>query len=301
MIIVNRLNVLLTAVASLLAMSFVLPHANAQLIIGDDFSASELNTNVWSVAMPFCDSQMYQSNGAALFVNRGRLLTKAPLPMQFEIQGQFQLTGSSHDQFALFLRTDGAVAAPGTFCNGITAQFQIRSGDQGQEGVNNVGLFDSATAKYVGASFPLVMNSPYVFRIVDNATNIVLYLSDTNTPLVTLNTINRSGSLLGIQNREGDCGGSSISAGSVTQLDYIYAVDVPPFLSIETAAVRLRWFAESNSTYQIQWSADSQSWSNATLLVGGGTETNYVEWTDGPRKLYRVIKKEDNSTPPGLD
>lgn len=280
-----------TALIAVTAMIATLGDANAELIINDDFSAGGLNTNVWSVAVPFCDSQMYQSNDAAVFINRGRLLTKASLPMQYEIQGQFQLAGSSCDQFALFLRTDGAVAVPGTFCNGITAQFQIRSGDQGQEGANNVGLYDSATAKYVGASFPLLMKTQYVFRIVDNATNIVLYLSDTNTPLVTLNTINRSGSLLGIQNREGDCGGSSISAGSVTQLDYIYAVDVPPFLSIETAAVRLRWFAESNSTYQIQWSADSQSWSNATLVVGGGTETNYVEWTDGPRKLYRVIKQ----------
>lgn len=59
-------------------------------------------------------------------------------------------------------------------------------------------------------------------------------------------------------------------------------------LTIETAAVRLRWFAEPNVTYQVQWSPDFQSWSNLALIFGMGLETNYVDWTDGPRKFYRV-------------
>lgn len=60
-------------------------------------------------------------------------------------------------------------------------------------------------------------------------------------------------------------------------------------LSIETAAVRLRWFAESNQTYQVQWSPDMQGWSNMTELVGTGGETNLLDWTDGSKRFYRLI------------
>src|ERR1051325_1865287 len=60
-------------------------------------------------------------------------------------------------------------------------------------------------------------------------------------------------------------------------------------LSIETAAVRLRWFAQSNVTYQVQWSTNLLTWSNLTLITGFGNDTNVVDWTDGPRKFYRVM------------
>jgi len=62
-----------------------------------------------------------------------------------------------------------------------------------------------------------------------------------------------------------------------------------PSLSIEVAAIRLRWFAETNVVYQVQWSTDLQSWSNLASILGLGSETNLVDWTDRPRKLYRII------------
>jgi len=62
-----------------------------------------------------------------------------------------------------------------------------------------------------------------------------------------------------------------------------------PLLSIETAAVRLRWFAVSNVSYQVQYSINLQIWNNLTNVVGSGAETNIVDWTDGSRKLYRLV------------
>jgi hypothetical protein len=59
---------------------------------------------------------------------------------------------------------------------------------------------------------------------VDDGASVTLYFNGSNTPLVTLNTTNRAGYKLGLQNREGSCGGSSISAGSQTWLDYIQVV-----------------------------------------------------------------------------
>jgi hypothetical protein len=63
-----------------------------------------------------------------------------------------------------------------------------------------------------------------------------------------------------------------------------------PVLEIETAAVRVRWFGESNVTYQVQSSLNANTWSNLTTIVGCGAFTNIVDWTDGPRRFYRLVE-----------
>jgi hypothetical protein len=69
----------------------------------------------------------------------------------------------------------------------------------------------------------------------------------------------------------------------------LYAFERPAKLAIETAAVRLGWFAVSNYVYEVQWSLDFQTWSNVASVVGAGTSTNVVDWTDGPKRFYRVL------------
>jgi len=61
-----------------------------------------------------------------------------------------------------------------------------------------------------------------------------------------------------------------------------------PVLSIETAAFRLGWFAASNVNYQLQWSTNLSDWHNLTSIFGLGTQTNVVDWVDGPRRFYRL-------------
>ena len=61
-----------------------------------------------------------------------------------------------------------------------------------------------------------------------------------------------------------------------------------PLLSIETAAVRLRWFAASNVTYEVQWSTNFQNWSNLVSILGGDAETNVLEWVTEPKRFYRL-------------
>jgi hypothetical protein len=63
-----------------------------------------------------------------------------------------------------------------------------------------------------------------------------------------------------------------------------------PALTIEPAAYRLRWLAESNVTYDVHWSTNAQDWSALTSIVGSGSETNIVDWADGPKRFYRLIK-----------
>ena len=78
------------------------------------------------------------------------------------------------------------------------------------------------------------------------------------------------------------------SSGSTIQVDGLKIYDLGTPLTIEVAAVRLRWPTQSNTIYQVQWSSDMQSWSNLTTIVGTGSDTNLVDWTDGPRKFYRL-------------
>jgi hypothetical protein len=93
-------------------------------------------------------------------------------------------------------------------------------------------IVDTAGA-YTNADFSLQMNTYYPFTILDNTTNVVLYFNGQTTPILTLNTTNKSGNLLGMQNREGACCGSTISAGSITKLAYINVTTTPtaPFLT----------------------------------------------------------------------
>lgn len=76
------------------------------------------------------------------------------------------------------------------------------------------------------------------------------------------------------------------------EINRLYLTEGRSKLSIETAAVRLSWFAQSNISYQVQWTTDQQSWSNLTTVVGNDTDTNVVDWVDGTKKFYRLATPE---------
>jgi hypothetical protein len=266
---ITRCYGLFTGVVAILAMNLLLPQASAQaLIIADDFNGTSLNTNVWAVITACCDSQMYASNSYGVFVNSGKLLSKAPLPAQYLIQGSFQFTGNSYDQFLIAIRSSGNYV-PYQLQDGIQIRFQLRSGDQGATGVQNIIIVDTMGTT-TNASFPIQMNTLYPFTIVDNATNVLLYLNGATTPILTMNTTNRSGTLLGLQNREGACCGSSISAGSVTQLDYLQVYQTR--LSIYTA-IELDFVALLGQTYQLQRSTNLINWINVGSPITGSNQT----------------------------
>jgi hypothetical protein len=81
-----------------------------QTIINDHFNGTVINTNVWTVITPFCDSEMYESNGVAVFENCGTLLTKSSLPSQIQVSGNFMLTNSQYGKLQIYTRTTGAMS-----------------------------------------------------------------------------------------------------------------------------------------------------------------------------------------------
>ncbi len=209
-----------------------------QTYLNDDFNGTAINTNVWTTIVPFCDSEMYESNGVAVFVNNGSLLTKMALPTQYEVDGQFQLAGSPYDFFTLVLRTDSTLTSCEQF-QGISFT-ACYTHDWETPGFQNVEISDNIAGITLATNFPFAMDTFYSFKILDNGTNVTIYFGNTNTPFLTLNTTNRNGFQLGIQNRDGACGNSTcqpstISAGSVVELNYLTVSALPAVPALPAA------------------------------------------------------------------
>jgi hypothetical protein len=77
-------------------------------------------------------------------------------------------------------------------------------------------------------------------------------------------------------------------AGSTAQVDNLKIYDLGTALSISPAAFNLNWLAQSNVSYQLQWSTNLQTWNVLTNIIGAGFNTNIVDWVSGPKRFYRV-------------
>lgn len=188
---------------------------NGALVFTDDFNGTTLTTANWTAALPFTDSRTDVGNGSVTLRNRGRLLAKTSFPNAYVVTTRFRLVGSTFDQFAVFLRQGGSTQS-GSFNSGVGAYFQIRAGDQGAAGINNIKIAQNNGD--VTASYPLAMNTWYDATIEDDGSTIVIKIN--GVEVVRRQTSERTGNLIGVQNREGAGGGSSISAGSATEIDY---------------------------------------------------------------------------------
>jgi hypothetical protein len=201
-------------------------------LLHDDFNGTSIDTRLWHVITPFPNSSMTESGGNAVFENRGRLLSVASLPTSLDITGRFEFTGNVHDQFQVVLRTNGVTTNPSAeFDNGIHYKFAIESdtGDTSNQVYISDLSYPNPEVILTSGTFLLSLNTFYNFRVTDNGTNLALYINDLAKPFLTATDSNSYGSQLGLYNREGN---GSISAGSITQLDFINVVPEPSSLSL---------------------------------------------------------------------
>jgi hypothetical protein len=174
----------------------------------------------WSVARAFSDSEVVFDGAKIRLRNRGRLLSKSEVG-PCTVTGTFRFVGSPHDCLHIVLRTDGSVKnIYGQFDNGIFIQFAMQT-DTGDTGRNvaimrmeNGNYTDLATARVRFAS-----GVPVGFQIVDTGNLIQVFLDSSEIPIVSARTQTRFGNRIGIHNREGAGGGSTISDGSVVEID----------------------------------------------------------------------------------
>lgn len=215
-----RTPVLLAALVGLFSL------AQADLL--DPFNGSSLNAANWTASTPFGDSSVAVTGGNLELTNRGRVLTNAGFSGTVDTLLAFQFTGSLYDSFHVVLRTDGASNnAPGEFDNGIFATFRMRS-DTGDTS-NNVFMFSQQNPNGVHlglGTFAMSLNETYLIRLLDDGTNVSLFINDLVNPFMTVATTESYGNQIGLDNREGAGAGSGISAGSQVKVDFV-AVHVP--------------------------------------------------------------------------
>lgn len=217
--------------------------AHAQ-ILQDDFNGSAINTSLWNTSTPFSDSSIMESGGYAVFQNRGRLSTVPPIPLVLDITGSFAFVGNIHDSFQIDTRTDGtSVDQYGGFNSCVQFGFTIQN-DLGQTTSNiAIAVNISGDTNYVQVgrgTYALALDTFYNFRITDDGTNVALYIGNLTTPLLTGSTSLLTGdgnNSVGMCNREGTGGGSSISAGSIVDLDQITIVPEPSTIALVTGAL----------------------------------------------------------------
>jgi len=180
----------------------------------------------------------------AVFENRGRLSTVSPMPSVLDISGSFAFVGNIHDSFQIDTRTDGtSVDQYGGFNSCVQFGFTIQN-DLGQTTSNiAIAVNVSGDTNYIQVArgtYPLALDTFYNFRVTDDGTNVTLCIGNLTTPLLMGSTSLLSGNgnnSVGMCNREGTGGGSSISAGSIVDLDQITIVPEPTTLALVVGAL----------------------------------------------------------------
>lgn len=251
----------------LTSMFLVSYKAGAQMLFSDNFDGMSVNSNLWSVLLPFGDSSVTESNGYVSVENNGRLTSVTNLPKNYEIDGRFLETANPHDNFKVVVRSDGMLDE--TEAKGIAFQFEIE--DDSGNMTNNLRLFSIGntngdfTTPAVSAN--LTLNTWHTFRITDDGFNLSLYFDGAVTPSLTAQSYFGVGHSVTFYNREGLDGGSGISANGITEIDSI-SVITEPELAIYTA-IELGFTMQAGVDYQIQASPDLTTWTNFDSEIQG--------------------------------
>jgi hypothetical protein len=194
---------------------------HATVVLSDDFSGSSINTNLWSVTLPWSDSSVTEGGGVGSIENNGRLTTISPSPADYSVYGSFYLANNPYSNFKVVLRTDGVPDA--AEANGVAFQFQIED-DAGNTSENLRIIAGNFSTTAVAN---LTLNTWNTFLITDDGDNLALYFDGSTNPSLSYSTSYSAGDLITFYNREGAAGGSGISANGITELNNITIQSVP--------------------------------------------------------------------------
>jgi len=130
-------------------------------------------------------------------------------------------------------------------------------------------------------SFSFSLKADVNFRIVDNGTNVLVYLNGATTPSLAGSSAFRKGNKISTYSRE--------NTGARSELDFICVTPLIPQLEI-LPAVELRWVSISNQTYQVQTSTNLVDWTDFgdPISTPGGTTNQVFDSATVPKKFYRL-------------
>jgi hypothetical protein len=284
---------LFSLIARLAVIAVAIPiHLQAQTVLSDNFDGGTIDPTLWQTSEPFSDSSITEGGGYAIFENRGRIITVTNLPTAIDITGSFAFTGNIHDDFTILTRTDGITSNPSAeYDHGMKFALQIEN-DLGQT-TNNVTIirnsYPATSPVLATGTYPLSLNTFYNFRITDDGTKLAFYINDLTNPVVTASDSTTYSNLLAVYNREGAGGGSTISAGSISELEFITVQEIPNLASVSPALCLNTTNLVVGGNYQIQTSGDLTNWTNygAPFIATATNEPQYVNVT-ASQGFYRI-------------
>jgi hypothetical protein len=209
-----------------LAFCLLLPcGAKSQIYLNDDFSGTSVNSAIWQTTAPYSDSSVTEGGGLLTLNNGGGVLSGSRLTGPIDLTASFQFSGSAHDSFRLWIRASSLTLNDYIALDGIRVSFRHQE-DTGNL-LNNVEIENSGVQTLAIGTYPISMNTFYTFRLTDDGTTTTLYINDLQNPFLTASHPNLTGGHVFMDNRQGAASGSSISAGSQTQVDYIQIIPEP--------------------------------------------------------------------------
>jgi hypothetical protein len=261
------------------------------LTLCDNFNGTSLNTSLWQISDPFSSSSVTETGGNAVFDNRGRLITQGNYPVPVVINGAFTITGADTDEFKVVIRTDG------TFVNDQFEEsadgFMIFFRSSSYFASNEVGIQEIGGTAFSGWTGTLNVNTEYQFWIVDDGTNISVFLGDPITPKAILSSTDSFGSKVVLYNRE--------QVGSImheTRLDHLGILHGPVSQRIKSisksgSTVTIAIDSSNNLNYQLQ---RTDSLMNAFVNMGAaqtGVTGTTLTFTDSNASatsgFYRAV------------
>jgi hypothetical protein len=198
--------------------------AHGQVLLSDTFSGSSVNTSNWSVSLPYADTSAPVSSGRVSLTNGAGLLSVSNYATPIEVSFSFAITGSNYESFNVYTRSDQFYPDGYAFQNGVGVSIRIQS-DTGVT-AGNIMLHDDG-ATIASGTIPLSLNTLYSARLVDTGSALTLYWGSDTSPFITATTAADYGDKVGAWNRHGAAAGSSISAGSITQIDSLTISAIP--------------------------------------------------------------------------
>jgi len=213
--------------AGLSAFGFI-PLSYSDELLSDDFSGTSLNTSNWQALSPVAGATVAVNNGLVL-TNGGAVLSQSGFSDNIEINLGFEFTGTQYDSFKIFFGTPGAITnSAGVFDQGLFASFRMMTDPSDPTGTNdNVSLayddYPTTSGEFGYGTIPMTTDTLYNVRIIEEGSDLSLYVDNFSTPILTTTIAAPYGDLIGLENRQGGAAGSSISEGSqVSQLSGLF-------------------------------------------------------------------------------
>lgn len=208
-----------------------------QLPVLQEFS-SAADPKQWLTQKTFSDSDVIVGNGVASLVNRGKMITSAGTYAPLTLETRFRFSGNQNDVFRVVWGSTGDDSniqnGALEFLNGIRFSAQMAHSENGYQGSLDLDWINHPISGGSIASFKtnLAANTYYDFRITDNGTITQVFMNGASTPILSGPSQSGFGTLVGMYNREGSGGGSSISARSRVDVDYLRIYETGAYIQI---------------------------------------------------------------------